>query len=50
MRLSSTDRGAIDKLKNHFSKVQIADRDEDLDRDPYGAGAWHAGSTADNLS
>ena len=41
MRLSSTDRGAIDKLKNHFSKVQIADRDEDLDRDPYGAGAWN---------
>ena len=41
MRLPSTDRGAIDKLKNHFSKVQIADRDEDLDRDPYTAGAWN---------
>ena len=40
MRLPSTDRGAIDKLKNHFSKVQIADKDEDLDRDPYVAAAW----------
>ena len=41
MRLPSTDRGAIDKLKNHFSKVQIADMDEDLDRDPYFAAAWN---------
>ena len=40
MRLPSTDRGAIDKLKNHFSKIQIADADADLDRDPYIAGAW----------
>ena len=40
MRLPSTDRGAIDKLKNHFSKVQIADKDEDLDRDPYIAATW----------
>ena len=40
MRLPSTDRGAIDKLKNHFSKIQIADLDADLDRDPYIAGAW----------
>ena len=41
MRLPSTDRGAIDKLKNHFSKIQIADKDEDLDRDPYIAAAWN---------
>jgi len=40
MRVQKTDRGAIDKLKNHFSKVQIADLDGDLDRDPYIAGAW----------
>ena len=40
MRLPSTDRGAIDKLKNHFSKVQITDLDADLDRDPYVAAAW----------
>lgn len=40
MRLSSTNRGAIDKLKNHFSKVQIADKDADLDRDPYTSAAW----------
>ena len=40
MRLPSTDRGAIDKLKNHFSKIQIADKDKDLDRDPYIAAAW----------
>ena len=41
MRLPSTDRGAIDKLKNHFSKIQIADKDADLDRDPYVAAAWN---------
>ena len=41
MRLPSTDRGAIDKLKNHFSKVQIADLDGDLDRDPYAVAAWN---------
>ena len=41
MRLPSTNRGAIDKLKNHFSKTQIADRDADLDRDPYDVAAWH---------
>ena len=40
MRLSSTDRGAIDKLKNHFSKIQIADKDGDLDRDGYTSAAW----------
>ena len=40
MRLPSTDRGAIDKLKNHFSKIQISDKDADLDRDPYVAAAW----------
>ena len=40
MRLPSTDRGAIDKLKNHFSKVQIADKDADLDRDGYTSAAW----------
>ena len=40
MKLPSTDRGAIDKLKNHFSKVQIADMDGDLDRDPYTSAAW----------
>ena len=40
MRLPSTDRGAIDKLKNHFSKVQIADKDGDLDRDGYTSASW----------
>ena len=40
MRLPSTDRGAIDKLKNHFSKIQISDKDADLDRDGYTSAAW----------
>ena len=44
MRLPSTDRGAIDKLKNHFSKVQIADKDGDLDRDGYTSAAWDGDS------
>ena len=44
MRLPSTDRGAIDRLKNHFSKVQIAERDGDLDRDPYTSAAWDGDS------
>ena len=41
MRQQKTDRGAIDTLKTHFSRVQIADKDEDLDRDPYIAAAWN---------
>ena len=44
MRLPSTDRGAIDKLKNHFSKIQIADKDGDLDRDGYTSAAWTGNS------
>jgi len=40
MTLPSTDRGAIDRLKLHFSKIQIANADADLDREPYSAGAW----------
>lgn len=40
MKLSSTGREAIDRLKNHFSKTQISERDADLDRDPYMAAAW----------
>ena len=35
MTLPSTDREAIDRLKLHFSKIQIADADHDLDRDSY---------------
>ena len=41
MTLPSTDREAIDRLKLHFSKFQIADKDHDLDRDPYIAAAWN---------
>ena len=40
MTLPSTDREGIDRLKNHFSKLQIADKDGDLDRDGYTAPAW----------
>ena len=40
MTLPSTDREAIDRLKLHFSKIQIADKDHDLDRDHYVAAAW----------
>ena len=50
MRLPSTDRGAIDKLKNHFSKIQIADLDGDLDRDPYVAGAWNPMTLSDTAA
>ena len=41
MTLPSTDREAIDRLKLHFSKFQIADKDGDLDRDPYTSAAWN---------
>jgi len=41
MTLPSTDRGAIDRLKLHFSKIQIANADENLDREPYWAAAWN---------
>ena len=41
MTLPSTDREAIDRLRLHFSKIQIADKDADLDRDPYIAAAWN---------
>jgi len=41
MTLPSTDREGIDRLKLHFSKVQIADKDHDLDRDPYVSAAWN---------
>ena len=41
MTLPSTDREAIDRLKLHFSKIQIANKDADLDRDPYIAAAWN---------
>jgi len=40
MTLPSTDREAIDRLKLHFSKIQIADKDHDLDRDGYTSAAW----------
>jgi len=40
MTLPSTDREGIDRLKLHFSKVQIANADANLDREPYSAGAW----------
>jgi len=41
MRQQKTDRGAIDTLKSYFSKFQIADKDGDLDMDPYIAAAWN---------
>jgi len=41
MTLPSTDREGIDRLKLHFSKIQIANADADLDRDPYFAAAWN---------
>ena len=44
MRLPSTNRGAIDKLKNHFSKVQVSEKDADLDRDPYTSTSWDGDS------
>jgi len=40
MRLPSTVREAVDVLKIYFSKIQIADKDGDLDRDPYTSVAW----------
>jgi len=40
MRLPSTVREAVDVLKGYFSKIQIADKDGDLDRDPYTSVAW----------
>lgn len=50
MRLSSTGRGAIDKLKNHFSKIQIAEKDADLDRDPYTSTSWDGDSFSNGAS
>lgn len=50
MRLSSTGREAIDTLKNHFSKIQIADRDADLDRDPYTSTNWNGDSFSNGAS
>lgn len=41
MRLSSRSPRSLDVLRNYFSKVQVADKDADLDRDPYIAGAWN---------
>jgi len=40
MTLPSTDRDGIDRLKLHFSKIQIANADANLDREPYTAAAW----------
>ena len=40
MKLRSMDRGSLDTSLTHFSKVQIADKDGDLDRDGYTSAAW----------
>jgi hypothetical protein len=40
MRWPNTVEEAVDVLEDYFNRVQIADKDGDLDRDPYIAGAW----------
>lgn len=42
MRRKSTDRQAIDILRNYFGKICFADRDGDLDMDPLTNAAWEA--------
>lgn len=41
MRGQKTDRGATGILREHFSKIQIANADDNLDREPYWAAAWN---------
>ena len=40
MKLRSMDRQSLNTSLTHFSKVQIADKDGDLDRDGYTSAAW----------
>lgn len=44
MKLPSRSPRNLDVLRNYFSKVQIADKDADLDRDPYDSAAWNGDS------
>jgi len=44
MRKKITDRKGVDAFKNHFTKFQIADKDGDLDMDPYTSTSWDGDS------